>query len=162
MLQPGRMVLPATSGKNTLSLIPGVLYRGFEVSYSLTEKEILAACEGVRAASEVIGTEAQLLLAPQPLLLGRMFEGKVPSTHHATDAMLSKWSTLITQQACIGKPDHPGTLEDTTNWPEGKDFRPSSSEEEEKVTCAEESHHTTSYQKTKSNTLSSLSFSAEL
>ncbi|GAB0205975.1 hypothetical protein GRJ2_003063100 [Grus japonensis] len=39
-------------------------YRGSEARYTPTEKEILAAYEGVRAASEVIGTEAQLLLAP--------------------------------------------------------------------------------------------------
>jgi len=31
--------------------------------YTPTEKEILAAYEGIRAASEVVGTEAQLLLA---------------------------------------------------------------------------------------------------
>ncbi|GAB0186561.1 hypothetical protein GRJ2_001121400 [Grus japonensis] len=39
-------------------------YRGSKARYTPTEKEILAAYEGVRAASEVIGTEAQLLLAP--------------------------------------------------------------------------------------------------
>ncbi|KAJ7409117.1 hypothetical protein BTVI_57822 [Pitangus sulphuratus] len=39
-------------------------YKGFEACYTLTEKDILAAYEGVRAASEVIGTKAQLLLAP--------------------------------------------------------------------------------------------------
>ncbi|GAB0208294.1 hypothetical protein GRJ2_003295100 [Grus japonensis] len=39
-------------------------YRGSEAGYIPAEKEILAAYEGVRAASEVIGTEAQLLLAP--------------------------------------------------------------------------------------------------
>ena len=37
---------------------------GSEDCYTPTKKEILAAYEGVRAASEVIGTEAQLLLAP--------------------------------------------------------------------------------------------------
>ena len=39
-------------------------YRGSEAHYTPTEKEILAAYEGVRAASEVVGTEAYLLLAP--------------------------------------------------------------------------------------------------
>ncbi|KAJ7413867.1 hypothetical protein WISP_87914 [Willisornis vidua] len=39
-------------------------YKGSEASYIPTEKEILAAYEGVQAASEVIGAEAQLLLAP--------------------------------------------------------------------------------------------------
>ncbi|KAJ7404377.1 hypothetical protein BTVI_72484 [Pitangus sulphuratus] len=39
-------------------------YRGSEANYTPTEKEILAAYEGVQAASEVIGMEAQLLLAP--------------------------------------------------------------------------------------------------
>ncbi|RMB99095.1 hypothetical protein DUI87_24283 [Hirundo rustica rustica] len=39
-------------------------YRGSEANYTPTEKEILAAYEGVQATLEVIGTEAQLLLAP--------------------------------------------------------------------------------------------------
>ena len=39
-------------------------YRGSEANYTPTEKEILAAYEGIQAAVEVIGTEAQLLLAP--------------------------------------------------------------------------------------------------
>ncbi|KAK4810858.1 hypothetical protein QYF61_008830 [Mycteria americana] len=61
-------------------------YRGSEARYSPAEKEILAAYEGVRAALEVVGTEAQLLLAPRLRVLGWMFKGRVPSTHHATDA----------------------------------------------------------------------------
>ncbi|RMB95548.1 hypothetical protein DUI87_27658 [Hirundo rustica rustica] len=52
-------------------------YRGSEANYTPTEKEILAAYEGVQAASEVIGTEAQLLLAPRLAVLGWMFKGKV-------------------------------------------------------------------------------------
>ncbi|KAF4803642.1 hypothetical protein TURU_014366 [Turdus rufiventris] len=59
-------------------------YRGSEVKYTPTEK-ILAAYEGVQATSEVIGTEVQLLLAPRLPVLGWMFKGKVPSTHHSTD-----------------------------------------------------------------------------
>ena len=60
-------------------------YKGSEANYTPTEKEILAAYEGVRAASEVIGTEAQLLLAPRLPVLSWMFKGTVPSPHHATD-----------------------------------------------------------------------------
>ncbi|GAB0209595.1 hypothetical protein GRJ2_003425200 [Grus japonensis] len=53
-------------------------YRGSEARYTPTEKEILAAYEGVRAASEVIGTEAQLLLAPRLPVLGWMFKERIP------------------------------------------------------------------------------------
>ncbi|RMC19648.1 hypothetical protein DUI87_03209 [Hirundo rustica rustica] len=53
-------------------------YRGSEANYTPTEKEILAAYEGIQAASEVIGTEAQLLLAPRLPVLGWMLKGKVP------------------------------------------------------------------------------------
>ncbi|OPJ66715.1 hypothetical protein AV530_016722 [Patagioenas fasciata monilis] len=65
-----------------------------------------------------------------------MFKGTVPSTHHATDVTWSKWTALITQQARIGNPNHPGILKVTTDWPESKDFGISLNEEE--VTCAEE------------------------
>ncbi|KAK4806933.1 hypothetical protein QYF61_027300 [Mycteria americana] len=106
-----------------------------EACYTPTEKEILAAYEGVRAASEVVGTEAQLLLAPRLSVLGRMFKGRVPCTHHATDATWSKWVALITQRARIGNPSCPGILEVIKDWPEGKDFRISP---EEEVTHAEE------------------------
>ncbi|KAK4806163.1 hypothetical protein QYF61_001086 [Mycteria americana] len=109
---------------------------GSEARYTPTEKEILAAYEGVRAALEVVGTEAQLLLAPLALpVLGWMFKGRVPSTHHATDATWSKWVALITQRARIGNPNHPGILEVIMDWPEGKDFGISP---EEEVTRAEE------------------------
>ncbi|GAB0199241.1 hypothetical protein GRJ2_002389500 [Grus japonensis] len=110
-------------------------YRGSEGRYTPTEKEILAAYEGVRAASEVIGTEAQLLLAPRLPVLGWMFKERAPSTHHATDATWSKWVALITQRAQIGSPSRPGILEVITDWPEGKDFGMSP---EEEVTRAEE------------------------
>ncbi|GAB0176012.1 hypothetical protein GRJ2_000066400 [Grus japonensis] len=110
-------------------------YRGSEARYTPTEKEILAAYEGVRAASEVIGTEAQLLLAPRLLVLGWMFKERAPSTHHATDATWSKWVALITQRARIGSPSRPGILEVITDWPEGKDF---GMLPEEEVTRAEE------------------------
>ncbi|RMC01093.1 hypothetical protein DUI87_22359 [Hirundo rustica rustica] len=94
-------------------------YRGSEANYTPTEKEILATYEGVQAASEVIGTETQLLLAPRLPVLGWMFKGKVPSTHHATDTTWSKWIALITQRTHIGNPNRPGILEIITNWPEG-------------------------------------------
>ncbi|RMC12505.1 hypothetical protein DUI87_10023 [Hirundo rustica rustica] len=113
-------------------------YRGSEANYTPTEKEILAAYEGVQAASEVIGTEAQLLLAPRLLVLGWMFKGKVPSTHHATDATWSKWIALITQRARTGNPNRPGILEIITNWPEGENFGLTDEEEQEQVTRAEE------------------------
>ena len=45
-------------------------YKGSEVRYTSAEKEILAAYKGVRAASEVVSTEAQLLLAPRLPVLG--------------------------------------------------------------------------------------------
>ncbi|GAB0207261.1 hypothetical protein GRJ2_003191700 [Grus japonensis] len=110
-------------------------YRGSEARYTPTEKEILAAYEGVRAASEVIGTEAQLLLAPRLPVLGWMFKERAPSTQHVTDAMWTKWVALITQRAQIGSPSRPGILEVITDWPEGKDFGMSP---EEEVTHAEE------------------------
>ncbi|RMB88620.1 hypothetical protein DUI87_35008 [Hirundo rustica rustica] len=77
-------------------------YRGSEANYTPTEKEILAAYEGVQASSEVIGTETQLLLTPRLPVLGWMLKGEVPSTHHATDATWSKWIALITQRARMG------------------------------------------------------------
>ncbi|RMC05494.1 hypothetical protein DUI87_18687 [Hirundo rustica rustica] len=113
-------------------------YRGSEANYTPTEKEILAAYEGLQAASEVISTETQLLLAPRLPVLGWMFKGKVPSTHHATDTTWSKWIALITQRARIGNPNRPRILEIITNWPEGETFGLSSEEEEEQVTRAEE------------------------
>ena len=64
-----------------------------------------------------------------------MFKGKVPSTHHATDATWSKWVALITQRSRIGNPSRPGILEVITDWPEGKDVGISP---EEEVTRAEE------------------------
>ncbi|GAB0208817.1 mitochondrial enolase superfamily member 1 [Grus japonensis] len=117
---------------------PGVLesgIRGSKARYTPTEKEILAAYEGVRAASEVIGTEAQLLLAPRLPGLGWMFKERAPSTHHATDATGSKWVALITQRPRTGTPHRPGILEVITDWPEGKDF---GMYPEEEVTRAEE------------------------
>ena len=91
--------------------------------------------EGVRAASEVVGTEMQLLLAPRLPVLNWMFKGKVPSTHHATDATWSKGTALITQQARMGNLSHPGILEVITNCPEGKKFGTSTAEE---MSCAKE------------------------
>ncbi|GAB0205808.1 hypothetical protein GRJ2_003046400 [Grus japonensis] len=64
-----------------------------------------------------------------------MFKERAPSTHHANNAMWSKWVALITQRARIGSPSRPGILEVITDWPEGKDFGMSP---EEEVTSAEE------------------------
>ena len=89
----------------------------------------MAAHEGVQAALEVVGTEAQLLLAARLLVLGWMFKGRVSSTHHATDATWSKWVALITQQACTRNPSRPGILEVIMDWPEGKDVGISPEEE---------------------------------
>ncbi|GAB0207771.1 hypothetical protein GRJ2_003242800 [Grus japonensis] len=97
-------------------------YHGPEAHYTPTEKEILAAYEGIRAASEVVGTEASLLLAPRLPVLHWMFKGNIPSTHHKTSATWSKWVALITQRARLGKPNHPGILEEIMDWPEGRDF----------------------------------------
>ncbi|RMC04419.1 hypothetical protein DUI87_18861 [Hirundo rustica rustica] len=113
-------------------------YRGSEANYTPTEKEILAAYEGVQAASEVVGTETQLLLAPRLPVLGWMFKAEVPSTHHATNATWSKWIALITQRARIGNPNRPGIFEIITNWPEGENFGLMDEEEQEQVTHAEE------------------------
>ncbi|RMC20554.1 hypothetical protein DUI87_01405 [Hirundo rustica rustica] len=159
-LSPVRMgpdvknVLYSAAGKNGLSWslwqkVPGETrgrplgfwsrsYRRSEANYTPTEKEILAAYEGVQAASEVIGTEAQLLLAPRLPVLEWMFKRKVPSTHHATDATWSKWIALITQRARIRNPNRPGILEIITNWPEGENFGLTDEEEQEQVTRAEE------------------------
>ncbi|KAK4807063.1 hypothetical protein QYF61_018404 [Mycteria americana] len=97
-------------------------YQRSEAHYTLTEKEILAAYEGVRATSEVVGTEAYLLLAPRLPVLHWMFKGNIPSTHHVTSTTWSKWVALITQQARVGKPNCPGILEEIMDWPEGRDF----------------------------------------
>lgn len=99
---------------------------------------MLAGYESVQATSEVIGNEAQLLLAPRLPVLGWIFKGKVPATHNATDARWSKWVTLITQQVQIENLSLPGILEVIVNWPECKNFGLSSSSEEEKVTHVEE------------------------
>ncbi|XP_061853253.1 uncharacterized protein LOC133625540 [Colius striatus] len=110
-------------------------YRGSEARYTPTEKEILAAYEGVQAASEVIGTETQLLLPPRLPVLGWMFKGRASSTHHATDATWSKWISLITQGACVRNSICPGILELITNWPECEDSEISP---EKETTRAEE------------------------
>ncbi|OPJ71503.1 hypothetical protein AV530_019721 [Patagioenas fasciata monilis] len=47
-----------------------------------------------------------------------MFKGKVSSTHHATDAMWTKWIALITQWARMGNLDSQEILEVITDWSE--------------------------------------------
>jgi len=68
----------------------------------------------------VVGTEAQLLLAPRLPVLSWMFEERVPSMHLATAGTWSKWVTLIKQQAQMGNSSHPAILEVIMDWPEGK------------------------------------------
>lgn len=87
----------------------------FEAHYTPTEKETLTAYEGVQAALEMVGTEAQLLLEPQLPVQGSVFKESVPSTHHTTDATRSKWGALITEHAPIGNPSCPGILEVITD-----------------------------------------------
>ena len=58
-----------------------------------------------------------------------MFRGKVLSTHHGTDATLSKWIVLIMQRARMETLSHPGILEVIMDWPEGKKFGTSPAEE---------------------------------
>ncbi|RMB97364.1 hypothetical protein DUI87_26092 [Hirundo rustica rustica] len=119
-------------------------YRGSETNYTPTtllkptEKEILAAYEGVQAASEVVGTETQLLLAPRLPVLGWMFKAEVPSTHSCHQWTWSKWIALITQRARIGNPNRPGILEIITNWLEGENFGLMDEEEQEQMIRAEE------------------------
>ncbi|RMC22357.1 hypothetical protein DUI87_00669 [Hirundo rustica rustica] len=113
-------------------------YQGSKANYIPTEKEILAAYEGIQAASEVIGIETQLL-APRLPVLGWMFKAEVPSTDHATSATWSKWFALITQRAHIGNLNCPEILEIITNWPEGENFSLMDKEEKEEVTRAEKS-----------------------
>jgi len=66
--QPERMAHSGVSGRKhqgRLEVDPwgfGVGDTGSQACAAPTEKEILAAYEGVRAASEVVDTEAQLLL----------------------------------------------------------------------------------------------------
>lgn len=77
------------------------------------EKEILAAYEGMWAASEAVETESQLLLAPRLPVFHRMLKGEMPLTHHVASATWSKWTALLTQwvQRC------PGLIEELMEWP---------------------------------------------
>ncbi|KAK4810497.1 hypothetical protein QYF61_004277 [Mycteria americana] len=135
-------------------------YRGSEARYILTEKEILAAYERFQDTSEVVGTEAQLLLAPRLPVLGWMFKGRVPSTHHATDIVAVKsrnqdsivgmtikqvffiaalgstgdCSATSAPPGLNGEPNCPGILEEIMDWPEDRNFGASP----EEVTHAQE------------------------
>lgn len=61
-------------------------YRRSKACYIPAEKEIIAPYEGVWAASEGIGTEAELFLAPWLALLDWMFKWRVSSALQTTDA----------------------------------------------------------------------------
>ncbi|KAF4796742.1 hypothetical protein TURU_081673 [Turdus rufiventris] len=82
-------------------LVKEICEMGQMMEYLSPAEKILAAYEGVQAASEVISTEAQLLLAPRLPVLEWMFKGKIPFTHHDTNATWSKWVALITQRTCM-------------------------------------------------------------
>lgn len=80
---------------------------------------MLAAYEVVQTALGMVGTEAQLLLAPPLPVLGWTF----PSTRYAADATWSRW---ITQRSWIENPSHPSILELIIEWLKGKEFGVSS------------------------------------
>ncbi|KAJ7420867.1 hypothetical protein WISP_46229 [Willisornis vidua] len=121
---------PPMSKKETEAFLGAISYRGSEAN-TLTDKEILATYEGVQAASEVIGTGAQLFLAPRLPVLKWVLAGQAASTHHAIDAHWSKWIALILQRTCVEKPNHPGILEIIMNWPKGENFGLADEEKEE-------------------------------
>ncbi|KAJ7414938.1 hypothetical protein BTVI_39876 [Pitangus sulphuratus] len=75
-------------------------YRGSEANYTPMEKEILATCEGIQAASDMIGTEAQLLLAPQLPVLSWMFKGKggTKSGKQLSGVRSNKWQKLLKEK----------------------------------------------------------------
>ncbi|KAM7028751.1 uncharacterized protein M8220_014540 [Acridotheres tristis] len=102
--------------------------------------QILLGADFAIKKSKVKGPaqEIQFLESMKTSARGWMFKGKVPSTHHATDATWSKWISLIMQCAHTGNPNRPGILEIITNWPEGEDFGLADEEEQEQVTRAEE------------------------
>lgn len=87
-----------------------------------TKKRDLAAYERFWAASEVVGTEAQFLIAPQLSMLGWVFKWKVLSTCCTTDATWTKQDALTTQWAQRGNLSHPRILEVIMDWSKGKDF----------------------------------------
>lgn len=111
-------------------------YDGPESRYTATEKEILAAYEGVRTASEVLGPTAQLLLAPRSPVLDWVFQGKVPSTHRATDATWGTWVAVIMRRAQAGSPGQPGILEEIMDWPEDDDVGVSPEDEAMRAAAA--------------------------
>lgn len=71
-------------------LTSGVLEPGVLKPTTSQLKKILTEHEVVQATSEVGGTEAQVLLAPQFPVLDWIFKGNVPSTVYATNVMWSK------------------------------------------------------------------------
>lgn len=84
----------AESIKGDLRSAHNILESGIQriwAHYTPTEKEILAAYEGVQAVSEVAGTEAKLLLALWLPTLGWMFKQKVPPACHLTMLHMLHW-----------------------------------------------------------------------
>lgn len=60
---------------------------------------------------EVIGTEAELLLAPQLALLDWMFKRRVSFAFQTTDATWNKWDTTDHTTSSNRKPQVPRNLE---------------------------------------------------
>ncbi|KAK4817707.1 hypothetical protein QYF61_026397 [Mycteria americana] len=89
--------------------------QGSEAHYTPTEKEILAAYAGVRAASEVVGTEA---LSPLGTATARATRG-VQRKH---SLYTSRTQRYMEQVARLGKPNHAGILEEIVDGPDGRDF----------------------------------------
>ncbi|PKU32569.1 hypothetical protein llap_17127 [Limosa lapponica baueri] len=95
---------PPTNKKETQAFLGVVKLHTFQLVIDIegNTPNIKKDIYFVKAASEVIGIEAQLLLVPQVPVLGWMFKGKVPSAHHATDATWMKQKeevTEVTQEA---------------------------------------------------------------
>ncbi|RMC17920.1 hypothetical protein DUI87_05589 [Hirundo rustica rustica] len=75
-------------------------YRGFKANYTPTEKEIMAAYEGVQATSEVIGTETQLLWHPDYQCWGGYLKERfslpiMPPMSHGANGLPSSLSAPI-------------------------------------------------------------------
>lgn len=120
---------------------------------------MLAVYEMVWAASEVISTEAQPLLAAQPAVPGWVFKGNVPCTYDTTD--VTKWVALshtwleqeITTAQGSWKLSWSGLKVKISDYHQRRWRR------SKRYHMLRRCHHIISYLKIKSNTLSSLTHS---
>lgn len=55
-------------------------------------------------------------------MLHWMVKGRVPSTHHLTEATWNTWVVLITQGAQMENLNSQGILEEIMDWTESRDF----------------------------------------